>query len=799
MTVPKLYLVTVRDNAVEKVQTYRELAFIQKDWLAKLNEESIYLLHCGFLRPEFSGNFKLSESFKGRMLYSASSKWSLPKTFNSSRETVASINVNAVEMPLYLALDQWGYEVKENDVESISTVNSEVFTGDTKKTIVEAAEAVLKEGKKKLLNKEEIYALIIENGYYHFGEQKPVTVLNVQLNRYTQGTEYSRSAEPPMFGKTNDGRFYLIGDGEITPSGWVSSIAEEEPELFQHIQEYGVCDESSYLAIRESLPELLCAEVDQKRFEQLRTTINQTDPSQLLAIAPCWLLRRHISDLGLTVRASNVFLSEGLALVSDIARLSLVEIMCFSNMGRRSIKDICNTIILKIEQNVFENLNLKTVNESLTGGIERSVTATELGAVSLAVQIEKSPLIKHLTRTLNELAEKDRLVLCGRLGYKGKVLTLEQVGQKLDVTRERVRQIQKKYVTKIIAKEYWDDVIGIRIGQLLLERDGPLILEMLEIEDDWFSGFGDNYIYLSSVIQLFSENEIRVIDADGRNVITRMTQNDWDLLKVDVRKKLKQKANEKQWVREDINQYMETCLFEYSAQELTPILHELFDGDLQYEGESSKALLVSFGKTAESAVAAVLAQAEKPLHYSEIAIRASDLLGKKVEQRRAHGAVSASGVWMFNRGTYGLIDHCPIPESRRMNIRSMVEQILYQSPINKQWHSKEIIECIAKLFPILAKEINPYTLRMCIEGSDKILFLKRMVWARSDSGMEVGDRIETVDSFIQILEGEGKPLSGQDLKVRLSEIRGVADDMQIHGNERLVAVGPNIWGLSEWS
>lgn len=799
MTVPKLYLVTIRDNAVEKVQTYRELAFLQKDWLAKNNDESTYLLHCGFLRPEFLGGCKLSESLKGRMLYSASLKWSLPKTFNSSREPVASINVNAVEMPFYLALDQWGYEVKESYVESISTVNSEVFTGNAKKTIVAAAEAVLKEANKKLLNKEEIYALIIENGYYHFGAQKPVSVLNVQLNRYTQGTEYFHSAETPVFGKTNEGQFYLIGDAGIAPSGWVSSIAEEEPELFQRIQEYGICDESSYLAIRESLPALLCAEVDQKRFEQLRTAIDQEDPAQILSIAPYWLLLRHISDLGLTVRASNVFLGAGLTLVSDIVRLSLADIMRFPNMGKGSIKDICNAIILKIEQNSFEGLNIKTANESLTDVVERPVTAAELGGLPLAAQIESLPLIKHLTRTLEELSEKDRLVLHGRLGYKGKVLTLEQVGEKLDVTRERVRQIQKRYVTKIITKEYWDDVIGIRIGQLLLERDEPLILEMLEIEDDWFSGFADNYIYLSSVIQMFSENEIRVIDADGRNVITRMTQNDWDLLKVDVRKKLKQKANEKQWMREDINQYMETCLFEYSAQELTPILHEFFDGYLQYDGESPKALLVSFGKTAESAVAAVLAQAEKPLHYSEIALRASELLGNKVEERRAHGAVNTADVWMFDRGTYGLIDHCPIPESRRMSIRSMVEQILYQSPINKQWHSKEIIECIAESFPILSKEINPYTLRMCIEGSDKILFLKRMVWARSDSGMGVGDRIETIDSFIEILEKEGKPLSGQVLKAKLSEIRGVAGDMQIHGNERLVAVGPNIWGLSEWS
>ena len=47
-----------------------------------------------------------------------------------------------------------------------------------------------------------------------------------------------------------------------------------------------------------------------------------------------------------------------------------------------------------------------------------------------------------------------------------------------------------------------------------------------------------------------------------------------------------------------------------------------------------------------------------------------------------------------------------------------------------------------------------------------------------------------------ILEEAGKPLSDKELKRRLSNIRGVADNMQIHFNERLLNVVPNVWGLS---
>ena len=127
------------------------------------------------------------------------------------------------------------------------------------------------------------------------------------------------------------------------------------------------------------------------------------------------------------------------------------------------------------------------------------------------------------------LNESDRFILHARLGHSGKTQTLKEVASKLNITRERVRQRQKKYVRKIIETEYWDDVIGIRVGQLLNNRTEPLILEMLDFEDSWFKGFA-HYNYLGNVIQMFSENAIQVINADGHNVVTRITQSQWNAL-----------------------------------------------------------------------------------------------------------------------------------------------------------------------------------------------------------------------------------------------------------------------------
>lgn len=800
MSAPKLYLIRTTENVIDEVRTFRELDDVLASYSGQLDKDSIYILHCGFLRPNVRYPIGFPAELKGKMLYSPALKWALPQSFRHSTKPVATINAEDVIWHCFLAANEWGYEADLGEYDLLGETGCSATDdhGRVKETIVLAAKAVLDDSKGPL-NKEEIYALIVENGYYQFNTPKPVHVLDVQLNRYTLGTNYSKPAETSLFGKTNEGKYYLLGSENNSPAGWVGTVSKESPRLYQAVQAYRIFDEESYQLHRDALPEELRVKLDSERFSLLREKIDQTNPHSLLEIAPDWIRGLEVSELGLSVRSKNALIGKGVSTVGELANLSREDLLRFPNMGKLSIADICDSIVRKVVLATTSIVEISGAQKEIVRNPRVQESASlEISEEILANQAAQKPLIAHLSSTLEELKEVDRLILHGRLGFKGKALTLEQIAKTIGVTRERVRQRQKKYVERIITREYWDDVIGIRIGQLLIDRDEPLILEMLDVEDDWFGGFGDNFEYLSNTIQMFSENEIHVIDANGRNVITRTTQNQWDGVVKKLRSELKHKASERRWSRDEIDQYFSTSLSEFGGIELTPIIRELFEEYLQYNGESISALLVAYGASAESAVAAVLAQAESPLHFTEVAKRASEILGKPVENRRAHQAVLSDGVWLYDRGTYGLIDHCPIPESRRLDIRRSVENILYQGPINKQWHSKGIIEELEGDYPGISNKLDPYILRMCIEESEKILFLGRMVWARSDSGMEAGDRIETTESFIHILEEVGRPLSGRELKQRLSEIRDVPLSMQIHGNERMIAVEPNVWGLSEW-
>jgi hypothetical protein len=780
MSVPKLYGIFVSELGVDNILTARELTHLSEKWPDGIKKKETLIVHCGFMRPQLGQMPKVQTSLAGKVLYTAAVKWALPNHFRSSAEPVYFLELDERTIPCYLALNEWGYEIDES-VEISGDDSPDAGSGRCA-TIAEAATKVLKEVNNTPLSKYEIFNRIDENYYYEFNTPKPVHVLDVTLNRETIDTHYSRASKNPRFGKTHDGKYFLLTDGPLEPKGWIRSLKNDQPSLYRSIREYGVGDDLSYIAVRENLPESTCCALDVYRYKKLLPTINEWDPCQLVRILPSRVLRSDIKAIDLPVRPFNVLSQEGVTKIHELADYTLVKLQGLPNMGRKSIGDLCDA--LKNQTAVLTNVTTETANATPTAIVD-SPPLSEIESLSDADAVSQVPLIQHVERTLESLNEIDRQIIGARLGIDGKIQTLQEIADQIELTRERVRQRQSKQLKRIVDRESWDDLIGIRIGQLLLDRNEPLILELLDVEDAWFAGFAGDYVFLSGVIQAFSENEIRVIDIDGRRVVSRITRQDWESVVKKLRIALRQKASEKQWKRSEIDQYLETCLSE-------------FDELLLFEDETEDGILVAYGKSAESAIAAVLAQAESPLHFSEIAKRAGDILGSSVDERTTHNALGREGVWLYDRGTYGLIRHCPISETKRQSICRLVEHMLYEGPINRQWHSSEIIDRLMERFPGAPQDLDPYVLRMCIEKSKKIVFLKRMVWARADSGMTVGDRIDTTDSFIQILEQAGEPLTGAELKRRLSEIRGVSENMQIHGNDRLITVAPNVWGLSDW-
>jgi RNA polymerase sigma factor (sigma-70 family) len=799
----RLYLSVYTDGKYIETVVFRDLLSLENGWKEQSNSSTFGIIHVGFIRPKIKLADEFRDKLKGNLIASASTKWALPRAYKTTEAPIINIEIDQQITPCYLITNGFGIHIDPDQFQTLeihqpSDANIEVTENRTldKNTIVSASQKVLiKAGKP--LSKEEIFAHIIQEGLYKFGAKRPIDVLEVELNRNVVGSEYSKSSENPCFGKTVDNKYYYLASTKQEMTGWLKDLETKAPQITAQLSKYGVYDDDSYNKSIEDIPPSLLEITDIYRYKLLKPKTNKFDPRTLLQIIPNQVLDTQIYALNLPLRVENVFKRQGIERPRDIMPYYMSEIMQWENFGKKSADDFCAKLIEVVDNLVDEIDAISTLPSENSLSVSNSNVSEDTTNALGNRGIEKKPLIEHFENSLSRLGDKERRIIEYRTGANGPALTLQAIAEKMDITRERVRQIQKKHVEKIIRAEYWDDCIAIKIGQLLASRKDPLFLEMLELEDEWFKGFIGNYDHLKAIIELFSENEIRVIRINGVNVITRITQEDWDQSVSSLIKSLKDKSEEKRWTRTDIDILLNSHLVDVGAPELVGLLFKEFDDALQFNGEEQNALLVAFGRSAETAVAAVLEQAEAPLHYSEVAQRATELLGKSVDERRAQGALQSQKAKLYGRGIYGLERFNPIPESMCKNIRLVVSKMMYEGPLMRQWHASGILNRLRDKFSSLPDELDVYILNIILEKEEKLTYLNRMVWARADSNQRADDRIDMADAYTRILEENGAPMKGADLREKLKEIRGISDLQQIQPNEKMIQIGPDFWGLVE--
>lgn len=790
MSALKMFFCVLNASDAPSFTIHRDLNSIYTQWADEKGIENIGLIHIGFVRPKLP-KFEEVERLGGTILVSASVKWSLPEEYKTSN---APVLPSSGSIPFYQLLTGFGYNLSiEHDTPSAFNEPSPVY-GSQKNThtIASAALEVLKSINKPL-SKDDIYKHILERELYRFGAREPLSVLSVELNRHTEGTDYSQATANKFFGKTSKGLFYALGSNLRKLEGWLSKLEDLNKALANECRILGIFNNDSYNKNNSLLADRQLREIEYLRYQIQKSAINEKDPSELIPILPSCILDAHINQLGLSVRTSNVFNVQGIFKLRDAVGYSLVEMMRWPNFGKKSVEDLCETLELSSKKLAF-TLPLVSYPIIEQSYVEEAQSEDTISDKSNIEFISKKPLKEHFEYSLSLLDEKARKILELRTGYSGPVKTLEEVGKQIGVTRERVRQIQKKTVNRIIETEFWDDCIAIKIGELLLNREEPLYLEMLEIEDDWFAGFMGNYQHLAAIMDLFSENEIKLLTIDGAVIISRVNQETWENLLSEFRNSLKSKAKEQCWTKKDIDLTFRASLEERGAAELLPVLWSYFSENLQFNSEN---VLLSYGKSIESVLNVILNEAESPLHFSEIAKRTKAVLGRHVSDHNINSRLQGTDAKLFGRGTYGLKKFNPISDLTCKHIILVVNKELYAGAKQKQWHATEILSFLQHKFPSLPKELDSYILNIILSDSEELTYLNKNVWARADSSQTPEDRIDMADAFTKILEDAGEPLKGKELKARLQAIRGVHETLQIQSTDRLLQVGPDTWGLYE--
>lgn len=171
--------------------------------------------------------------------------------------------------------------------------------------------------------------------------------------------------------------------------------------------------------------------------------------------ATCWIkqsINRAIADQGRTIRIP-VHMVETYNKVTRCARQMLQE------LGREPTTE---ELASRLGMEPWRVLNIQKVTqtpislESPIGEEEDSHLGDfipDSDTPSPEDEAYKSLLKEEIESALHALSEREALVIRLRYGLiDGKTYTLEEIGQRLEITRERIRQIEKKALRKLFIK-----------------------------------------------------------------------------------------------------------------------------------------------------------------------------------------------------------------------------------------------------------------------------------------------------------------------------------------------------------
>ncbi|WP_410817067.1 DNA-directed RNA polymerase subunit alpha C-terminal domain-containing protein [Paraburkholderia sp.] len=582
--------------------------------------------------------------------------------------------------------------------------------------------------------------------------------------------------------------------GNSVNGDWL--VAEAGSQLAAEARIAGVIDEASYIQQESRLPTALRTRLGLARYVHFVGSVPAADSViDNLQYAPPWLLKLPISALDLSVRASNCMRENCVQVVEDLSLFGVEALLKFEKFGRKSLRDVEEKLVSAFERGPATPIRLSS-DQPLASSSHTAESVVHTEPTLHALHSEEVTNLKEaLAAVLALLNERDAVTMRLRMGFDGKPKTLQEIGEALGLTRERIRQ-REQHCVKIMARHsIWRYDMQVRLERLLSRREDPLPLLGLEILDLWFAGAEQLEAPLDFALEHFCGQRFSLVRTRGMVFVSALSQLAWDKA---VRSALRiLEAEVSQQPTESDARSMIDSLLVGAGEELRS---ELWTEATRwahfaaFEGDGTRRRLVSFGAGAESLVEAVLAGSDRPMHYTEIA-RLCAQHGRDVEVRRAHHSAANVGL-LFGRGVYGLAKHIPLSATEQNMLIAEVEDLIEGADPTRQWHAREIAEAMEERGMDFGGRLTPYVVSIALEGSQRLVNLGRMVWtSRSTGARGSNNRIDVHQAVVSLLMAEGRPMRSSEIKERIERERGLNCFFQIHVEGPLVRLGAGLWGL----
>lgn len=414
-----------------------------------------------------------------------------------------------------------------------------------------------------------------------------------------------------------------------------------------------------------------------------------------------------LEEVALPTRMRNYVHRTKLHTVADLVGLRRADLLAEPNLGRASIAATRTALL------------------SHGASIERRLSKWREGLL-LA--------LKDMFQDLDAIA---RMIVSRRAGLGMRPETLEEIGSTFGVTRERIRQIEKKTWDDIRRFGAWCRFVSERCDELAPR--GAASFEVLTT-DPWWSTLSDEPDALGYFLERLLDGAWHVIELQGEHYLSNRDQKDFDKARGAARKALQRTRFPKALtaVRDAVNQATGGL-----SESLREMVWEELEQELAIEGSEGDARALAFGRTKRAQVMAFLERQDAP-------VPVSDLIAEV-------GRCSLPDeVFFFAHGLVGLEKHFPEFQHWRAKVAPVAIALIEENGPERQWSCVELLPSIQEELE-LPEWLEHWRLAAILRRSEGIEYLGRLRVALPGV-VEDSTRILIHDAAEQLLKDGREPL-----------------------------------------
>lgn len=466
------------------------------------------------------------------------------------------------------------------------------------------------------------------------------------------------------------------------------------------------------------------------------------------------VLDESVFEVSLPARMRNYCEREGIERLGDLVAVAAGALIATQNVGRGTVR-----------------ASLEAIQAHEVRRAERE-------------EVWQSGLLESFKTNLQDFDTIPRMVLTRRSGLGSQAETLESIASTLGVSRERVRQHEKKFVDELCRQRSWLAYLSAKFAAVL--PDGLAELDSLA-EDAWWASAARKPEVLEFICQRLLANRFHVVSLDGVDYLAELSQREIDAVEAELRRRGRELSLPLPLAA--LRELFGAVIQEQLGQPLSELGRAVADalwGDFeaQFSLEGEPAQVVAFGTGKRAQIIAFLEAQPEPVPVAVLL----------AEIGRCH---VPDEVFYFSRGVVGVKKHFPGFEQWRETLVPQVVRIMQTDGPERQWNCIELLEELREDVD-LPEWFGHWHLANIVRRTDQLDYLGRLRVALPGVAKDSG-RIYLADLLMEILKAYAEPMPGDEV---IAKVRQKVDarDAALTGTllrAPFMKVDQGLWGLLE--